>query len=73
VLNGSAPDSARPDHPHQVRASWVRSLVATRSGRWGDRLTVAVLVIACPHALGLVIPVVVATSTEVAARNGIQL
>ena len=33
--------------------------------------TVTVLVIACPHALGLAIPLVIAISTEVAARNGI--
>lgn len=32
---------------------------------------VTVLVIACPHALGLAIPLVLAISTEVAARNGI--
>jgi len=33
--------------------------------------TVAVLVIACPHALGLAIPLVVAISTSISARNGL--
>ena len=33
--------------------------------------TVTVLVIACPHALGLAIPLVIAISTERAARSGI--
>src|SRR5207253_1127055 len=33
--------------------------------------TVAVLVIACPHALGLAIPLVVAISTTISARNGL--
>ena len=33
--------------------------------------TVTVLVIACPHALGLAIPLVVSTSTERAARGGV--
>lgn len=33
--------------------------------------TVTVLVISCPHALGLAIPLVVAISTSLAARNGI--
>ena len=33
--------------------------------------TVAVLVIACPHALGLAIPLVTSISTSLAARNGI--
>jgi Cu2+-exporting ATPase len=32
---------------------------------------VAVLVIACPHALGLAIPLVIAISTTLAARNGL--
>jgi Cu2+-exporting ATPase len=35
--------------------------------------TVAVLVIACPHALGLAIPLVIAISTSMAARNGILI
>ena len=34
---------------------------------------VTVLVIACPHALGLAIPLVIALSTAVAARNGILI
>ncbi len=33
--------------------------------------TVTVLVIACPHALGLAIPLVISISTAMAARNGI--
>jgi Cu2+-exporting ATPase len=33
--------------------------------------TVTVLVIACPHALGLAIPLVIAISTAVSAKNGI--
>jgi Cu2+-exporting ATPase len=33
--------------------------------------TVTVLVIACPHALGLAIPLVIAISTAISARNGI--
>ena len=33
-------------------------------------VVVTVLVIACPHALGLAIPLVVANTTEIAARNG---
>jgi Cu2+-exporting ATPase len=33
--------------------------------------TITVLVIACPHALGLAIPLVIALSTAVAAKNGI--
>lgn len=42
----------------------------------GDRVhaltrTVTVLVIACPHALGLAIPLVIAISTSLGARNGL--
>jgi Cu2+-exporting ATPase len=35
------------------------------------RNTVGVLVIACPHALGLAIPLVVSISTTISARNGL--
>ncbi len=35
--------------------------------------TVTVLVIACPHALGLAIPLVVALSTSITAKNGILI
>ncbi len=35
------------------------------------RYTVGVLVIACPHALGLAVPLVVSISTTLAARNGL--
>lgn len=35
--------------------------------------TVAVLVIACPHALGLAIPLVVALSTSITAKSGILI
>jgi P-type Cu2+ transporter len=37
------------------------------------RRTVTVLVIACPHALGLAIPLVVAISTTLSARNGLLI
>lgn len=36
-------------------------------------LAVTVLVIACPHALGLAIPLVVSIATEKAARNGVLI
>lgn len=35
--------------------------------------TVTVLVISCPHALGLAIPLVIAITTEVAAKNGVLI
>jgi Cu2+-exporting ATPase len=35
--------------------------------------TVTVMVIACPHALGLAVPLVVAVSTTLAAKNGLLL
>ena len=33
--------------------------------------TATVLIIACPHALGLAIPLVIAISTSIGARNGL--
>ncbi|MEU9885094.1 heavy metal translocating P-type ATPase [Sphaerisporangium sp. NPDC051011] len=48
-------------------AAW---LIAGDPGDAVER-TVTVLVIACPHALGLAIPLVIAISTAVSARNGI--
>jgi P-type Cu2+ transporter len=35
--------------------------------------TVTVMVIACPHALGLAVPLVVAVSTALAAKNGLLI
>lgn len=35
--------------------------------------TVTVMVIACPHALGLAVPLVVAVTTALAAKNGLQI
>lgn len=37
------------------------------------RFTVGVLIIACPHALGLAVPLVVAISTTLSARNGLLI
>ncbi|MBI5668467.1 MAG: copper-translocating P-type ATPase [Chloroflexi bacterium] len=46
-------------------------LVFTGSVPSAVRNTVTVLVIACPHALGLAVPLVVAISTTLSARNGL--
>ena len=35
--------------------------------------TVTVMVIACPHALGLAVPLVVAVSTAISAKNGLLI
>ncbi|MFJ8685783.1 copper-translocating P-type ATPase [Micromonospora wenchangensis] len=51
----------------------VTLVVWTVVGNLGEAVvrTVTVLVIACPHALGLAIPLVIALSTAVAAKGGI--
>jgi P-type Cu2+ transporter len=49
-------------------AGW---LLATGELSDAVRYLVGVLVIACPHALGLAVPLVVAISTALAARNGL--
>ena len=46
-------------------------LAADESAAYAISRTVTVLVIACPHALGLAIPLVVAISTSLSARNGL--
>jgi P-type Cu2+ transporter len=46
-------------------------LLAGASGAFTVERVVTVLVIACPHALGLAIPLVVAISTTLGARNGL--
>ncbi len=46
-------------------------LLAGATGAFAIERTVTVLVIACPHALGLAIPLVVAISTTLGARSGL--
>jgi Cu2+-exporting ATPase len=66
------------------RAAAVLFYVAVASGAitfsywwfWGDKehalvRTATVLIIACPHALGLAIPLVIAISTSLGAQNGL--
>jgi Cu2+-exporting ATPase len=54
-------------------AGLVTYVVWTLIGEQGPAVerTVTVLVIACPHALGLAIPLVISISTALSARNGI--
>lgn len=54
-------------------AAVVTAIVWTLLGRGDDAVirTITVLVIACPHALGLAIPLVVSIATERAARGGV--
>jgi Cu2+-exporting ATPase len=58
-----------------VGAGLVTFLVWGLLGNWDEAVirTVTVLVISCPHALGLAIPLVIALSTAIAARNGILI
>lgn len=53
----------------------ITAVVWTTIGSTDDAVvrTVTVLVIACPHALGLAIPLVIAISTERAAKSGVLI
>ncbi|WP_232318005.1 heavy metal translocating P-type ATPase [Neomicrococcus aestuarii] len=56
-------------------AAFITAIVWTLVGLPDDAVvrTITVLVIACPHALGLAIPLVVSIATERAARNGVLI
>lgn len=58
-----------------IAAGMVTFLAWTLAGDLEQAVTrtVTVLVIACPHALGLAIPLVIAISTEVSARSGVLI
>ncbi|ARJ06937.1 copper-translocating P-type ATPase [Cnuibacter physcomitrellae] len=58
---------------YALGAGILTAIVWSAIGRPDDALinTITVLVIACPHALGLAIPLVVSISTERAARAGV--
>lgn len=51
--------------------TFVAWLVSTGSLFEAVRYTVGVLVVACPHALGLAVPLVIAISTTLSAKNGL--
>jgi Cu2+-exporting ATPase len=48
-------------------------LAAGREGAFAVERMVTVMVIACPHALGLAVPLVVAVSTSLSARSGLLI
>jgi Cu2+-exporting ATPase len=48
-------------------------LLLNREFSFAIERTVTVMVIACPHALGLAVPLVVAVSTAISARNGLLI
>jgi len=52
-------------------ATWIGWWIAGASAGFIFERVVTVLVIACPHALGLAIPLVTAISTTLAAKNGL--
>ena len=56
-------------------AALITAVVWTMLGSPDDAVvrTVTVLIIACPHALGLAIPLVIAISTERAAKSGVLI
>ncbi|ORM28773.1 copper-translocating P-type ATPase [Williamsia sp. 1135] len=58
-----------------LTAAVITAIVWTALGSPDDAVvrTITVLVIACPHALGLAIPLVVAIATERAARGGVLI
>jgi Cu2+-exporting ATPase len=53
--------------------TWVAWAVVGQSGGFILERIVTVLVIACPHALGLAVPLVTAISTTLAAKNGLLI
>jgi Cu2+-exporting ATPase len=53
--------------------TWIAWAVAGESAGFILERIVTVLVIACPHALGLAIPLVTAISTTLAAKNGLLI
>jgi len=53
--------------------TWVAWAIAGQSAGFILERIVTVLVIACPHALGLAVPLVTAISTTLAAKNGLLI